>query len=408
MTTALLTDFLNTQHFDVRLTQNGRWIDQKCTPDTVSFVADCVIQYLNENPEKTVFESPDIWRSSYAISNVMAFFGKPDPTIEPSHDEFNKFYRQPLKMLAAAGILKENGRVNNTIQFSVANYDALKWIATRDRNAYEFITIYVEKTLKESGLWDAFATFFELQTKEAYADLKTIFEDFCLLNTPINNRVEARRIFTKVLNPLACKYGKLGTEGGHLSNCSIMYSDLLYNKPNWRDTGKAKNVARREVHTITPREAAVIDYNVNRAKRELKEFNDTYRGGRSEIVDILGRGAAATHMHHIFPKSQFPSIAALLENLIALTPGQHLQSAHPDGNTNVINRDYQYMCLVVKTGHIKDNLTSAGSEPKIYSFENLLLVLDTGLSTTAFSSIPVNDYQSVLINIDSMYGHASV
>ncbi len=34
----------------------------------------------------------------------MTMFSKPDPTDKSTMDEYNKFFRQPLKMLAAAGV----------------------------------------------------------------------------------------------------------------------------------------------------------------------------------------------------------------------------------------------------------------------------------------------------------------
>ena len=45
-------------------------------------------------------------------------------------------------------------------------------------------------------------------------------------------------------------------------------------------------------------------------------------------------------MHHIFPQSEFAEIADYIENLIALTSGQHLQKAHPNGNTRIIDKQY--------------------------------------------------------------------
>ena len=113
-----------------------------------------------------------------------------------------------MKMLAAAGVLREDGVVRNTIQFSVANMDILQYIALRERNAFDFLCLYIEKTLKDSGLWDSFETFFDEQTNDALQSLKDTFAAFCIKYTPINTAVEASRIFTKVLNPLACKYHK--------------------------------------------------------------------------------------------------------------------------------------------------------------------------------------------------------
>lgn len=239
MTPNLLKQFLDLHDYDVRKSHNGRWIDQKCAPDLVSFVADCVFNYI-ENGGTQPFESPMIWKNDYSVENVQLFFGKPDPLIGETLDEYNKFFRQPLKMLAAAGVLKENGKKNNAIQFSVENIDVLRYIGMRDLNSWTFINLYVEKSLKDSGLWDYFDTFFDEPTKDHFNELKEVFEQFCFDNTPINTKREADRIFPKVLNPLACIRHKPGTEHGHITISSITWDQLLYNKPNFRDEGKEK------------------------------------------------------------------------------------------------------------------------------------------------------------------------
>ena len=170
MTTNLMAEFINQHNYDIRISGNGRWIDQKCTMDELCFVADCIVVYLQEGG-KQPFTSPDIWHTDYAVNNVQALFCKPDPTSDSTKDEYNKFFRQPLKMLAAAGVLKENGRINNTIQFSVENQAILEHLSLRERNCMEFLCLYIEKTLKDSGLWDAFASFFDEQTKDQYDKL---------------------------------------------------------------------------------------------------------------------------------------------------------------------------------------------------------------------------------------------
>lgn len=106
MTNKLLQDFLNRHCYDIRKSGNGRWIDQKCAFDTVCFVADCIVDYLHEGGS-VPFVSPQIWHRDYSITNVMRLFGKPDPTTRSTLDEYNKFFRQPLKMLSAAGVLSE-------------------------------------------------------------------------------------------------------------------------------------------------------------------------------------------------------------------------------------------------------------------------------------------------------------
>lgn len=398
MTTNLLEQFLNAHDYDIRKSRNGRWIDQKCTMDELCFVADCVVVYLQEGG-KQPFQSPDIWHTPYAIENVQKLFSKPDPTDKSTVDEYNKFFRQPLKMLAAAGVLREDGKKNNTIQFSVENEAVLDYLSLRERNCFDFLCSYITKTLKDSGLWDAFESFFDEQTKEQYNNVKEKFRQFCWDYTPINNQAEPNRIFTKVLNPLAVLYKKKGTVGGALSKKIITLEDIKYNRTNFRDKDKDKNVSRQQALVVDKVQEDIYDYNVEKAKRRLRKFNDKFNNARSEILDSMAIGQQATHMHHIFPKHEFPVIADYVENLIALTAGQHLQKAHPAGNTQVIDRDYQYLCLISKTESIRKNLVDGVGEP-FYDFFLFMFVLDTGLRTDFFEALPENDFVQVASGID--------
>lgn len=403
MTPNLLAKFINAHNYDIRHTGNGRWIDQKCALDAVCFVADCIVEYVRATGKDT-FQSPDIWRSEYAVAHVQVWFGKPDPLIRTTLDEFNKFFRQPMKMLAAAGVLREDGRVNNTIQFKVENVNVLEYIALRERNSFEFLCLYIEKTLRDSGLWDSFESFFDEQNKEYLALLKDEFADFCIKYTPINTNVEANRIFIKVLNPLACKLHKRGTSRGRISPSIITYNNIMYNQPNWRDisSGKDKNVARGD---FTPSQGndQLYKYRVSRAAKNLKQFNDKYNNSKSEVLDKFSVGEIATHMHHIFPKNEFINIADYIENIIALTSGQHLQCAHPNGNTSKIDKSYQYTCLICKTESIRKNTLENQAESIIYNFEDFMHVLDVGLSTDYFSYLPSSDFNSVINGIEFNY-----
>ena len=403
MTNNLLARFINEHNYDIRVSENGRWIDQKCALDAVCFVADCIVDYLR-NDGKQPFQSPDIWKSEYAINNVQHLFGKPDPLIRTTLDEYNKFFRQPMKMLAAAGVLREDGVVRNTIQFSVERIEVLEYIALRERNSFEFLCLYIEKTLRDSGLWDSFESFFDEQTKDSLEDVKKTFSDFCIRYTPINTDVEANRIFIKVLNPLACKLHKKGTLRGRLSPLMITYDKIMYNQTNWRDVavGKDKNVARGD-YIPAPKNDKMYQYRITRAMKYLRQFNDKYNEGKSEILDKFSVGEIATHMHHIFPKNQFEEIADYIENLIALTSGQHLQAAHPNGKTSVVDTRYQYTCLIAKTESIRKNIISDQGEPVIYSFEDFMHVLDVGLRTDYFEALPSCDFNSVLTGIEFNY-----
>ena len=403
MTNNLLARFINEHNYDVRISGNGRWIDQKCALDAVCFVADCIVDYIR-NGGKQPFGSPDIWRSEYAITNVQHVFSKPDPLIRTTLDEYNKFFRQPMKMLAAAGILREDGVVKNTIQFSVERIEILEYIALRERNAFDFICLYIEKTLKDSGLWDNFESFFDEQTKDSLEDLKNTFSKFCIRYTPINTVVEANRIFIKVLNPLACKFHKKGTIRGRRSPSMITYDKIMYNQTNWRDNavGKDKNVARGDF-IPAPQNKQMYQYRITRATKYLRQFNDKYNERKSEILDKFSVGEIATHMHHIFPKNRFDEIADYIENLIALTSGQHLQAAHPNGKTSIVDTGYQYTCLISKTESIRKNIMSKHGEPVIYNFDDFMHVLDVGLTTDYFESLTSYDFNSVLTGIEFNY-----
>ena len=402
MTENLLQEFINSHVYDIRLTGNGRWIDQKCAFDTVCFVADCIIDYLRAGGAEP-FESPQIWHREYSMYNVQRLFGKPDPTIRTTLDEYNKFFRQPLKMLSAAGVLSEE-KVGITIQFYVENRDVLEFIALRERNALDFMCLYIEKTLKDSGLWDSFASFFDAQTPEWYDEVKYRFEQFCFRYTPINTKVEADRIFIKVLNQLAFKYRTCGTIRGRLSRNIITLQDIVYNKTNWYDElmGKNKNVARGDYGRVEDSDDT-YDYQVRRAMRNLQYYIDTYYGGEPEVRDRFSIGHRASAMHHIFPKSRYPHLAMYYENIIALTTAQHMQEAHPSGNTRIVDREFQYTCLIAKTDNIRRNLLGLDGTPEFYSFNSFMYVLDEGLQTEYFQSLPHGDFNSVVQGIEINY-----
>lgn len=402
MTPNLLANYIADQNYDIRKSRNGRWIDQKCAFDNLCFVSDCIVEYIR-NGGNQPFSSPDIWRSEYAIENVQAWFGKPDPLIRTTMDEYNKFYRQPKKLLAAAGILSEN-KVGGKIEFRVVNIDILEYIAQRERNSFVFLCQYIKKTLKDSGLLDSFESFLDMQDNEYLKLAKKKFSDFCIENTPINTEVEANRIFIKVLNPLACESHKKGTVKGKMSSSMITFDKIMYNQPNWRDVlaGKNKNVARGDYEGPEENEK-LHKYKVSRASRNLRRFNDTHNNKKSEVLDRYSVRKEATHMHHIFPQGEFPEIADSIENLIALTTAQHMQCAHPDGRTQEIDKDYQYTCLINKSESIKKNILDNRGEPIIYDFSEFMNVLDKGFKTDYFSHLAEKDFDSVLKGIDVQF-----
>lgn len=406
MTDTEITSFLNSKNCDIRVHHNARWIDQKCTPDVVCIVADCIVNYLDENGMNSIFATKDIWFSNYTMQNVHDIFRKVDVDSNSAKNEYDKFFGQPMKLFAYAGILEEKKQGRGNV-YSIVNYDILKHIAIRERNALSFLIKYIRKVITDSGLMPAFDTFFARQTIQAYDDLKETFFNFTVMHTAIGSkgssgRTECGRIFTKIINVLAFDLNKRGTEKGHLSKYAIKYDMLMYNRDNFRDiySEKPKSVSRKDYMAENHIEIneAYCRYMSSKAKRRLKEYNDRCREGKSEIE---GDTEYASHMHHIFPAGEFPEISYYLENLIALTPTQHLNYAHPNGRTTVIDRGYQHDCLLVKTDMIEENINNA--EEVIYSFADFIHVLVVGFSEDSFGEIEESDYAGIKTKIELAY-----
>lgn len=388
-------DFFKQYNYYIRKTGDARWIDQKCTYDVVSIIADCIIEYLDNSNFKE-FTVSDIWHSGYARENVIAIFSKPDPELKAAN-EYDKYFGQPIKLLGYSKVL--NVRKENTrYYYSINNREILEKIALRPTNALSFLYEYICKVLKDSGLNDSFEKFFVNQIKDAYKDVRERFIKFTIQYTKINGETECGRIFTKVINPMAFKSRKLGTEKGRISKNIIILNDLQYNRSNWRDelSGKDKSVTRLE-HEPTAAQLqarALATYTINKAKKAVRKFNDTFFCGKSEVHQI-SETIDATQVHHIFAQSEYPSIADFIENLIALTPNQHYGMAHPNNNTQYIDKDFQYICLLAKSTSIYMDLTSDRSE-KFYDFEDYKVVLNTGLETDEFSSVDYLDFATII------------
>lgn len=399
-----IINFCGQFDYDIRKSRNARWIDQKCAADVVAVVADCIYNFYLKSPEKS-FTTADIWHDQYTIENVEAIFKKPGVENAAARSEYDKFFQQPMEMLANARVLnKKKEKTRN--YYSVENVSVLEYIALRERNALFFIKTYVEKVLQDSDMLDAFNTFFREQTKESYQNVKKAFSDYIRFYTPINGVTECNRIFIKVLNPLAYFKNACGTEKGRMSEHIITYDMLMYNRNNFRDiyAEKPKGVTRKEyavTHPVAVNEA-YYHYQSAKAKRFLRMFNDLHNDGIPEHREKPYLHDKAIHMHHIFPEADYPEICAYLENIIALTPTQHLNYAHPNGRTQEIDETYQHLLLLSKADRIYENLTSATTE-HIYEFSNFLFVLNVGFDDDNIMEIEDMDFPSVVNAINVHY-----
>ena len=199
--------------FDVRKSKDARFMDQKVTPDVLSIIADCVLNYdADRNIE---FTKDDIWNDNYFNTNVKGIFNKPDAQNETTRQEYDKFTSQPLRTLAYSGVL-EMQKLGNRNVYKIANKSILEFIGMKERNAYIFLYHYLEKVLSDSNMLRFFEVFKQkcldgTIDNAAFQDLKTRFQRFIIGNTPINGTTEVNRIFPKILNVYSCENNIEGT-----------------------------------------------------------------------------------------------------------------------------------------------------------------------------------------------------
>lgn len=391
----IINEYLNQFDLDIRKSHDARFMDQKCTPDVVCFIADCVINTIIDQ-DKT-FTVNDIWDSQYFIKNAKAVFNKPLPTDNTARHEYDKFIQQPLRMLGYANIL-EVVKTGGANYFRIINSEILDYIARRERNAYNFLYCYFVKVLKDSDLLKYFEEYrnkcvSNTITNEDFSELKKRYIRFIIGHTKVNGDVEVKRMFPKILNVYAVEHAIRGTEKGYMSKYPFTFSDLMYNRKNWRDLNKDKSITRQEalLKQDFEQQEAYNQYYVQKAMHLLHKIQN-----ESEIHDPWAKGEA-TQIHHIFPKSQFPQIAHYIENMIKLTATQHFTKAHPNNCTQTINRDYQLTCLLAKADTIDKSLQMFGE--KFYRKESFVHIINTGLATDFSTSLTFRDIKAKLIEI---------
>lgn len=369
----LFIEHFSDMNLDIRASGDARFMDQKVTPDVLCINADIVVNYVRSIGDNAVqFTAKDIWEYDYANENVRDIFQKPDVHESTAVAEYNKFFQQPLKMLSYAGVLRCT-KIRGVNNFQVLNTKVLEAISIKERNSLLFLQFYLEKVMLDSDLWGIFKNFFERQDRHSFQQLKTTFENFIREHTAIEGVYEPRRIFTKIINPLAFKYNSKGTKGGRMSPQLIGYDELMYNRRNWRDVEKKRGETRQEYEDrAQKRVEAYTKYTVSKAKQIVRQRYYPV----SEVSSSTGDSSEATQVHHIFMESEFPAISTYTENLILLTPNQHFLQAHPGNNTGVVDRDFQLVCLLAKNESIEHSI---GNAEVIYSIEDYSFVLKTGL-----------------------------
>lgn len=365
-------------------------MDQKVTPDVLAFIADCILNLPSDKIAN--FSKNDIWRSSYFSKNVVMMFNKPQANNATAIHEYDKFTAQPLKTLAFAGVLSENqdGREN---RYSINDEELLEYISLSDKNAFNFLRIYLHEVMKSSGFLrriEDYVANYKRGTfsKTNYDDLKSAFESFMLGSTKIQQTTEIRRIFPKVINIFAVANGVPGSRKGTVTEGPYLYSDLMYNEVNFRDLKKLKNVSRQESGVVIQKQEDYSNYEMRKAMDAVKKHHYP----NSEVRDNLAQGEA-TQVHHIFSQSKHPELRSTPENLILLTPQQHNSKAHPSNRTSSTDPDYQIVCLLSKVESVK---TSVMNNDGRYSKEGLVGLINTGLNLSLNSDLSFDEISNRL------------
>jgi len=381
-----IENYLNTIDLDVRKIGNARFFDQKVQPDVLSAVCECILHCVDE---KDSFSVNDVRYCEYSNELVTEIFNKPE--IKKADNEYDKFFSQPLKMLAYSGLISETkkGRSN---EYKIIEKGFIEYISLRDRNAYYFLAIYLEKVLKDSNIWKYFDSFFKIQDKNSLYELRTKYVDFIIQNTPIKKELEPIRIFNPLLNTLCFKYKKLGSKLGDIAE--INYNDLLYNRVNWRDITKDKSMTRETFNNIFVNEnidnIKSYKYHIEKTKRFVKAIHKNSEIHRFDAYP-------ATQAHHIFLSSQFPELADIAENIIAITPNQHFYRAHPNNKTSVVDKSYQAICLISKLDSIENDYRNDSNN---YSKEHFIEIINIGLGTEIHHTV---DFEELKHNIITYY-----
>jgi len=338
--------FLRDKNLNVREVGSGRIYDQKVTPDVMTTMCSVIVAHagLGSALADSTFTIKNLWETPEFNEIVTGVFTKPDAITDVAHHEYDKFIGQPLHVLYHAGILSQKNR-GKALLYTVKEPKWVSLLAHSEENCVVFLWCYIEKMLEESGIFNKFTNFYDNPNAQTYSAALRAYTDLFLQHTPINGETEIRRIFAKVMNIPAFKRKTRGTIRGHCSKSKITLSDIRYNQPNWCDiaSGKPKEVSRKRHRAGKPVHSGFTQKVIRDVKR--------HHGNTAEIHDSNEGVSVGVDGHHILPKSIYPELSNIRENIIVLAPNQH-RVAHRKG-THDINPGFQLFCLIRKIDSIE-------------------------------------------------------
>ncbi|MEE3227746.1 MAG: hypothetical protein VX237_01430, partial [Chloroflexota bacterium] len=185
-------------------------------------------------------------------------------------------------------------------------------------------------------------------------------------------RTESRRILNPAINIVANRYHRRGSERGHISTHNIANADLQYNRVNFRDVGRDRELTRNEWEE----RQAQLDQDQVGAREEAHAMQDIQRlyDGVSQYQDDFAADPGQHgRRHHILARAQHPAFRAHTENIITLTSTQHDSFAH-SGNFHTIEPIYQARLLICNSFYIERAIENG---IPTYTQDNFVELLNT-------------------------------
>jgi len=346
--------------------------EQKTTPDLIWCVAN-VIYELTEKDKNLVFSDKDIRESKTFNSLMQDYFSKAPQ--EQAENEYNKVSSYQLGLLAYAGILEiVQGRPK---KYKVKDQKVISFLSVNDLNSLKFLSEYTEKFLADNGLIHFFEQYKKTPNQDNHLKAKEAYWEWAKVNTGVrgDDRRHTYRVFNKIFNIYCYKHRIPGEDASNITSGPCPYSFLIYNRTNFRDKDMPSGMTRQQYKEDILSEIEESGF-VETLLQKAKEAVRLKYGNESEIKDpAFGyMPNSGVHVHHILPKHSYAEFSLAKENLITLTPGQHLSFAHVEANTRSINPDFQKICIKQKFKNIKASLENSEN---FYDLKVFIGVLNT-------------------------------
>lgn len=350
----------------------GIHFEQKTTPDLIWCVALVILDITKDDHEKS-FSDKDEVRKSVIFNDLMQdYFSKPTQSEAPK--EYDKVSRYQLGLLEYTGLIKSVSE--RPKMFRITDRSALEFIAINDLNAAKFLSEYTDKFVKDNGLWSSFEKYLNAPNQQNYINAKETYWRWAKINTAVktDNPQHSYRVYNKIFNVLCHKYRIPGQYHSNVADGVCPYSYLIYNRDNFRDKDKPTGMTRQTyIDTMLSDidKDGVVATLLKKAKDSISRKYGDSELKEPEFGYLPENGV---HVHHMLPISFNPEYSLVRENLIALTPGQHLSYAHVKGNTKIVAPQYQAICLKRKLEHIIESL-NAGED--FYDYATFVDVVNT-------------------------------